>query len=63
MTDLLLELDWDDSIEVRINKGIPYFPLMGRGDFSRPDFGWLKLPIPRVDIPKISSITFAILNK
>jgi len=36
---------------------------MGRGDFSRPDFGRLKPPLPRGDIPKISSMSFAMLNR
>jgi len=32
-----------------INKGILNLFLMGRGDFSRPDFGRLKPPLPQTD--------------
>ena len=35
---------------------------MGRGDFSRPDIGRLKPPLPQEITPKISSITFTKLN-
>ena len=30
--------EMEGIIELRINKGTPYLFLMGRGDFSRPDF-------------------------
>jgi len=33
-------------IKLRINKGTLYLFLMGRGDFSRPDFWRLKPPLP-----------------
>jgi hypothetical protein len=49
-------------IEPRINKGTLYLSLMGRGDFSRPDFGRLKPPLPRMNAQKTSSITFAKFN-
>jgi hypothetical protein len=48
--------------ELRINKGTPYLSFMGRGDFSRPDIGRLKPPLPQEITPKISSITFTKLN-
>jgi len=35
------------TIELRTNKGTPSLSLMGRGDFSRPDFGRLKPPLPQ----------------
>jgi hypothetical protein len=35
---------------------------MGRGDFSRPDIGRLKPPLPQEITPKISSITITKLN-
>jgi hypothetical protein len=35
---------------------------MGRGDFSRPDIGRLKPPLPQEITPKISSIPFTKLN-
>jgi len=50
------------TIELRINKGTPYLSLMGRGDFSRPDFGRLKPPLPQTNALKTNSITFAKLN-
>jgi hypothetical protein len=51
-----------EIIEFRINRGTPSFPFTGRGDFSRPDFGRLKPPLPLTNAPKISFITFAKLN-
>ena len=48
--------------ELRINKGTPYLSFMGRGDFSRPDIGRLKPPLPQEITPKISSITITKLN-
>jgi hypothetical protein len=33
-------------MEFHVNKGTVYFFLKGRGDFSRPDFGRLKPPLP-----------------
>ena len=41
--------DYVASIEFRINIGIVSLFLMGRGDFSRPDFGRLKPPLPQTD--------------
>jgi hypothetical protein len=38
-------------IEYRISKGILYLFLMSRGDFSRPDFGRLKPPLPKANTP------------
>jgi hypothetical protein len=38
-------------IEFRIIKGTLYLFLMGRGDFSRPDFGRLKPSLPRTNAP------------
>jgi len=35
---------------------------MGRGDFSRPDLGRLKPPLPQTNAPKTSFITYAKLN-
>jgi hypothetical protein len=48
--------------ELRINKGTLYLSLMGRGNFSRPDYGRLKPPLPRMNAQKTSSITFARFN-
>jgi hypothetical protein len=50
------------AIELRISKGTLYLFLMGRGDFSRPDFGRLKPPLPQTNPPKTSFITFGKLN-
>jgi hypothetical protein len=36
--------------------------LTGRGDFSRPNFGRLKPPLPQMSEPKTSSVTFTKLN-
>jgi hypothetical protein len=49
-------------IELRINKETRHLLLKGRGDFSRPDFGRLKPPLPKGTAPKRSFITFAKLN-
>jgi hypothetical protein len=49
-------------IELRINKETFHFLPMGRGDFSRPDFGRLKPPLPQKDSLKRSFITFVKLN-
>ena len=48
--------------ELHINKGTLYVFRMGRGDFSRPDFGRLKPPLPQTNAPKTCFITFAKLN-
>jgi hypothetical protein len=48
--------------ELHLNKGTPYLSFMGRGDFSRPDIGRLKPPLPREITAKISSITFTKVN-
>ena len=45
-----------------MGKGTLYLFLKGRGDFSRPDFGRLKPPLPQTIVPKSSSIAFAKLN-
>jgi hypothetical protein len=45
-----------------VDKGTLYLSFMGRGDFSRPDIGRLKPPLPQEITPKISSITFTKLN-
>ena len=50
------------AIEFRVKKGTVYLFLMGRGDFSRPDFGRLKPPLPWSIAPKSSSIAFAKVN-
>jgi len=50
------------AIELRINKGTPYLPRKGRGDFSRPDFGRLKPPLPITTVLRTGFITFAKLN-
>jgi uncharacterized protein with HEPN domain len=59
-----LETVWETikTIELRINKETRHLLLKGRGDFSRPDFGRLKPPLPKGTAPKRSFITFAKLN-
>ena len=53
---------YSKAIELRINKGTLYLFVMGRGDFSRSDFGRLKPPLPEMNASKTSFITFAKLN-
>src|SRR4030067_2501927 len=50
------------AIEFRVKKGTVYLFRMGRGDFSRPDFGRLKPPLPQTIAPKSCPIAFTKLN-
>jgi hypothetical protein len=49
-------------IELRINKGTIYLSRMGRGDFSRPDAGRLKPPLPETNSLITSPNNFTKLN-
>jgi len=49
-------------VERRRNKGALCLLRMGTGDFSRPDLGRLKPPLPQTNAPKTGFITFAKLN-